>query len=93
VNIEGLACGLPVVASHTGGIPEIVDEGRTGLLFSQGDSDALAAAIHRLYDDPSLRARMGHDARRAALERFAPERRLPDFLELYRDRRGDAHGR
>ena len=79
VNIEGLACGLPVVASDTGGIPEIVDEGRTGLLVSQGDSDALAAAIHRLYDDPGLRARMGRDARRAALERFAPERTTAGF--------------
>ena len=54
-------------------------------------SDTPATGARAAFSD--LRARMGRDARRVALERFAPERRLPDFLELYRDRQGDAHGR
>lgn len=86
VNIEGLACGLPVVASRTGGIPEIVEDGRTGLLVPAADSGALAAAIRRLFEEPVLRARMGREARFVALERHAPERRLPAILDLYRDR-------
>jgi len=85
VNLEGLACGLPVVASRSGGIPEIVDHDRTGLLVERGDVEALANAIHRLFEDPSLRLRMSHEARRVALERYAPEKRLPDFLDLYRE--------
>jgi len=93
VNLEGLACGLPVVASRVGGIPEIVDDGRTGLLFARGNVDELTAALERLRADAELRAHMGREARCVALERYAPERRLPDFLDLYRDRRGDAHVR
>ncbi len=93
VNLEGLACGLPVVASRIGGIPEIVEEGRTGLLVTPGDPDALADAIHRLFKEPALRDRMGREARRTAVERFAAEKRIPDFLDLYRSRRGGSDGR
>jgi glycosyltransferase involved in cell wall biosynthesis len=93
VNLEGLACGLPVVASGVGGIPEIVDDARTGFLFARGDADGLAAALEKLRADADLRARMGREARKVALERYAPERRLPDFLALYQERRGDPHVR
>jgi glycosyltransferase involved in cell wall biosynthesis len=84
VNLEGLACGLPIVASRVGGIPEIVDDGLTGFLFARGDAGELAGALAKLRADAELCARMGREARRVALERYAPERRLPDFLALYR---------
>lgn len=55
---EAQACGLPVVASRFGGFPEVVDEGRTGLLYPPRDSAALAAATRALLHDPSRRAAM-----------------------------------
>jgi starch synthase len=82
VNIEALACGVPVVASRVGGIPEIVEHGATGLLFAAGEPDELAAAIRRLMEDPDLVAKMGEAARTAAIARFSPAR-LSEFLDFY----------
>ena len=56
VNLEALACGLPVVASRIGGIPEFIDDGRSGFLCVPGDDRGLADRIHRLAADPALRA-------------------------------------
>lgn len=56
--VEAQACGLPVVASRFGGFPEVVDEGRTGLLFPPRDHAGLAAAVRALLDDPARRAAM-----------------------------------
>jgi glycosyltransferase involved in cell wall biosynthesis len=89
VNIEALACGLPVVASRIGGIPEFVEEGRTGLLFAPGDSAELADRIRRLAEDPPLRDRMGREARAAAAERYSAGRLLAEHLACYRVPRRD----
>ena len=62
---EGLATGLPVVASRIGGIPEIV--GPTGRLVPPDDPAALAAALAALADDPALRSRVGAAGREWAL--------------------------
>lgn len=56
--VEAQACGLPVVASRFGGFPEVVDEGRTGLLFTPRDPAALAGAVRALLEDPARRAAM-----------------------------------
>ena len=85
VNLEAQACGLPVVASRIGGIPEYVLDGRTGFLFEPGDAGGLATQVRRLIDDPELRRTMAAAARTWALERFAPEARLPEWLDLYRN--------
>lgn len=61
--LEACATGLPSVASHVGGNPEIIADGVTGLLFPDDDGDALAAALRRLLADPALRAPMGEAAR------------------------------
>jgi glycosyltransferase involved in cell wall biosynthesis len=84
VNLEAQACGLPVVASRIGGIPEYVLDGRTGFLFEPGDAEGLAGQVRRLIDDPELRRTTSAAARTWALERFSPEARLPDLLDLYR---------
>jgi glycosyltransferase involved in cell wall biosynthesis len=84
VNIEALACGLPVVASRIGGIPEIVEHGRTGLLFESGNVGELAAALRCLLEKPELREEMGRAARSTADARYAAERRIPEYLDLYR---------
>ncbi len=84
VNLEGAACGLPVVASRIGGIPEYVEDGQTGLLFPPGDHAALADCLARLRDDPALRQRLGEQGRRTVVEQFSVEARLPAYLDLYR---------
>ena len=66
--MEAMATGLAVVASDISGIPELVDDGETGILVPPGDAHALADAIGRLHDDPALRARLG-EAARARVER------------------------
>ena len=66
--LEAQAGGLPVVAGASGGVPEIVRDGRTGLLVPPGDAKAFANALASLLDDPRRRARMGREAARNVLE-------------------------
>ena len=66
VLLEAQAAGLPVIAGRTGGVPDIVTDGETGLLTPEGDDAAFAAALARLLDDPGRRARMGLAASRKA---------------------------
>lgn len=57
--LDAMACGKPIVATHAGGIPEVVVDGETGFLVGPRDHAAMAAAIVRLLTDETLRARMG----------------------------------
>jgi colanic acid/amylovoran biosynthesis glycosyltransferase len=74
--IEAMSAGLPVVASDISGIPELVEDGRAGLLVPPGDPSVLAAALQCLGDDPALRERLGREGRRAVLERFDLEQNV-----------------
>jgi glycosyltransferase involved in cell wall biosynthesis len=84
VILEAQATGLPVVASRVGGIPEYVDEGRSGLLFAPEDAQQMADHVRRLSADAQLCRRMGQTARGLALAQFSIECRLPEILNLYR---------
>ena len=68
--IEACACGLPAVASRTGGIVDVVEDGRSGLLVPPGDPAALAGALVRLLADEDLRAELGRRGREVARSRF-----------------------
>jgi glycosyltransferase involved in cell wall biosynthesis len=59
VALEAMACGVAVVATQTGGLPEVIEDGSTGLLVPPGDASALAGAICELLGDPRKRSRMG----------------------------------
>jgi glycosyltransferase involved in cell wall biosynthesis len=72
-----------VIGTRAGGVPELIDEGKTGLLVPPGDSGALAAAIRRLLDDPALRERMGKRARERAQERFTVARHVASVQAVY----------
>lgn len=67
---EGMASGLPVVATYAGGIPELVEDGVTGRLVERGDAHALSRALQELLDDPARASRMGRAARARAEMRF-----------------------
>jgi glycosyltransferase involved in cell wall biosynthesis len=73
VVIEAMAAGKPVVATDGGGIPEIVQDGLTGLLVPMGDAPAMAAAILRLLDDPAAMLRMGARGRERVISHFTIE--------------------
>jgi glycosyltransferase involved in cell wall biosynthesis len=83
VLAEALASGVPVVASRTGPIPEIVREGETGLFFEPNDARDLARALDRLLGDPALRRRMGQRGREDALERFSLPTMVRRLESLY----------
>ena len=78
MNLEALACGLPVVASNIGGIPEYVTEGETGLLFPPGDHCQLADHV-RLVEQPALHRQLADGPAPDAVARFSPESRIQDF--------------
>ncbi len=85
VVVEALACGRPVVAARAGAIPELVDDGVSGVLVPVRDPTALADAIERLWREPELRRRLGQRAREEVRARFT-ERRMADELgRLYED--------
>lgn len=82
--LEAMACGLPVVASNAGGIPEVVVHGETGLLVPVGDAAALAAASVQILRDPAQHQAMGKAARERAVSRFAAAPVVAQYEALYR---------
>jgi glycosyltransferase involved in cell wall biosynthesis len=78
-----MSAGIPVVASPTGGIAEVVAEGASGFLVAPGDKTGLERALRRLLIDRELAARLGKAARETARARFAPERALAVLENLY----------
>jgi glycosyltransferase involved in cell wall biosynthesis len=82
VLMEAMACGLPTVATRIMGVPEVVEDGVTGLLVPPGRADALADALERLARRPDERAAMGQAGRRKVLEERDPRRSAERLLEL-----------
>lgn len=81
--LDAMAAGKPVVASDTGGIPEVVVDGETGILVPPRDHAAMAAAIVRLLADPALRAEMGAAGQARVRRRFTVERMVAETLTVY----------
>lgn len=84
--LEAQAAGLPVVAQRTGGVPAVIEDGVTGLLTAEGDTERFAAAIAGLLQDPERRLAMGAAARRFVLEERSLEiasRELGRILNAY----------
>jgi glycosyltransferase involved in cell wall biosynthesis len=82
--LEGMAYGLPVVATRGGGVPEIVVDGETGILVNRDDSSQLAAAISQLLTDDKLRTDMGQAARERA-KLFTWDRAAATIYRLYKE--------
>ena len=81
--LEAMALGRPVVASAVGGIPEMIDHGRTGLLVPPRDPEALAGSIVRLLADPAYADRLGREGRGLVEERFCSELMVREVESIY----------
>jgi glycosyltransferase involved in cell wall biosynthesis len=82
---EAMACGLPVVATTGGALPEVVEDGVTGILVPPGDAPALAKAMRTLMDDADLRRRMGQAGRERVLEMFSWRKAALATEAVYRE--------
>ena len=82
---EAMACGTAVVATSAGAFPEVVADGKTGILVPPADPDALAEAIRALLEDPDLGRRMGQAGRHRVARRFTWRQTARQTLDLYED--------
>jgi glycosyltransferase involved in cell wall biosynthesis len=81
--LEAMQHGLPVIASRVGGVPELVDDGVTGILVTPNDPRILARAIRTLADDKKLRCQMGESGKKKVDRSFRVERMIAQIESLY----------
>ena len=82
---EAMAVGKPVIATAVNGVPLMVADGRTGLLFQPGDVQTLVGHMRRLLDDPALAQRMGAAGRQEALRRWHPDSIARQTMKVYQE--------
>jgi glycosyltransferase involved in cell wall biosynthesis len=83
--LEAMAAGLPVVATDVGGHPEVIDDGRTGIIVPPEDGQALVRAMTRLGDDPELCRRMGSAGREKMMAEFTDREMDAKFSNLFEE--------
>jgi N-acetyl-alpha-D-glucosaminyl L-malate synthase BshA len=83
--LEAMFFGHPSVATHVGGIPEVVEDGVTGLLVPFGDPDQLARAVEKLIQNVSLREVLGRNGKSKAQEKFSADVIVPRYEKLYQE--------
>lgn len=83
VTLEAFACGKPVIASKIGALPDIVEDGKTGLLFTPGNEDDLVKKIKFLWNNKEMCVEMGKNARKVFDEKYSERRNFKLLVELY----------
>ncbi len=87
--LEASACGIPVVATQTGGLAEVIEDHETGFLVPVGDPERAAQAAEQLIADPALRELMGRKGRERVIQLFDwksnVEAMIREYQEIYRD--------
>ena len=95
VLLEAFACGLPIIASRIGTLAEVVEDGKTGLLFEAGSAESLANSIRWAEQNRAEMRRMGENARAEYEEKYTPEKNYRQLMAIYEEgiaalNRGDA---
>ena len=85
VLLEAGLVGLPVLASRVGGIPEIVEDNKTGLLITPADSRILTQAMEKLINDAQLRSTLGNNGRKAVEEKFNSEIQVKKVEQVFEE--------
>jgi len=83
IVVEGLAYGLPIIASRFASLEEIVNDGKEGFLFEPGNPKDLAEKISFLYNNPQIRNQMAQNARKVFQEKYAMERNYQTLMDIY----------
>jgi glycosyltransferase involved in cell wall biosynthesis len=81
--LQAMATGLPLIGTTVGGIPEVLQDGVTGLLIHPKDSMAISGAVLKMLSDPAMMRAMGEAARAAAAQKHSYEKMLDDVEALY----------
>ena len=83
---QGMACGIPVIASKIGGISETVDHGKAGVLFNPSDHNQLSEKIEELIQNKTMREDLGIKARKFAVDNYSFEALKPKYIEYYQSK-------
>jgi glycosyltransferase involved in cell wall biosynthesis len=83
VVVDAMALGVPVIASRIGGLPDVVDDGVTGLLFEPGNREALVDQLHLLWNDPERCRQMGKAAREKVLREYTQDAYYHNLIAVY----------
>jgi len=81
--VEAMAMEVPVIATNIGGIPEVIDDGKTGIIIPPGNADALCEAIKYLVKNPEARLKMGENGRARVLEKFTIEQNVRKTEDVF----------
>lgn len=83
--LEAMACSVSVVASRIGGVVDVVEDGKSGMLFNPGDPISLSSSMLRLIEDSELRRRLGEEARKVIMKDFSIESITANYMDVYRE--------
>jgi glycosyltransferase involved in cell wall biosynthesis len=82
--LEASACGKPVIVSNVGGLPEVVENGKTGFIVERGNSIALADALSKLINEPELAVKMGNEGRYKVIREYDWKDSVNKMISIYK---------
>ena len=85
VVLEAMAAGVPVVAAKVGGVPDLIQEGQTGIFFDPLDAESIRSAIERTLTDPGIAKHLATNALESARQRFQPRSIAQRHLSIYHE--------
>lgn len=83
--VEAMACGIPVITTNAGSIPEIITQNKNGIMIEPGNSHQLASDIENLLNNPEKRRSLGKSARETVVSKYSWESTAKRYLSIYSD--------